>query len=105
MDKGVYRILLNKGPGAYCFERIRTPGAYFNQAIIWAQALIYFEAFNTQKICINTQRAFSRMQMLRLYISIMSNFCIRNFEIPKYPSTDQLPRAGFTVKSYHNVRT
>ena len=25
---------LNKGPGAYCFERVQTPGAYLNQALI-----------------------------------------------------------------------
>ena len=29
-----YCKLLNKGLGAYCFERVRTPGAYLNQALM-----------------------------------------------------------------------
>ena len=30
-----YRVWLNKGPGAYWFEKVQTPGAYLNPTLIW----------------------------------------------------------------------
>ena len=45
-----HHILLNKGTGVYCIESVLTPGTYFNQTLIWPEALICFEAFKPRTV-------------------------------------------------------
>ena len=80
----IYRIWPNKGPGAYCFQRVQPPGPYLNPAVIWAPALNDFVASNTQKLpffFINRQaiRHHANTKVYHIFFLLICDFHVIKF--------------------------
>ena len=80
----MYRIWPNKGPGAYCFQRVQPPGPYLNPAVIWAPALNDFVASNTQKLpffFINRQaiRHHANTKVYHIFFLLICDFHVIKF--------------------------